>query len=95
MAGGFPELKADASQFSKDDYSKLHRETRSAATQIADGIELSRLEAGYDGQSNRRRIGFPTPVEFSLLPSPKKTSESAGSVEPTAGGEGDGLKMDE
>src|SRR4051812_29686379 len=95
LAGGFPELKDDGSQFSKDDYSKLHKEARSAATQIADGIELTRLEAGYDEQNKMRRIGLPSPVEFSLLPSPKKTLDSGGSAEPTPSGDEDELKMDD
>ena len=49
LAAGFPELKADWSPFFKDDYMKLHKETHSAGTQITNGIELSRLEASYDG----------------------------------------------
>lgn len=90
----FPELKADGSKFLKDDYSKLHEETRSSATMIVDGMELYRLEAGYDEHSKRRRVSLPSPVEFSLLPSPKKTSEPAESVELTPG-EKDELKMDD
>ena len=83
------------SPFSKDDYMKLHKETHSAATQIADGIELSHLETGYNGQSKRRRISFPIPTDFSLVPSPTKSSELAGCVEPTPGAEEDELKMDD
>ena len=94
LAGGFPELKADGSPFSKDDYMKLHKETRSTATQIADGIELSRLEAGYDSQSKRRKMRFHVPSEFSLLPSPTESSELAGCAEPASSVEGDELKMD-
>ena len=94
LAAGFPELKADGSKFSKDDYSKLHKEMHSSATMIADGMELTRLEVGYDEHNKRRQVSLPSPVEFSLLSSPKKTSESAGSIEPTPGGEEDELKMD-
>ena len=68
LSGGFPELKDDGYPFSKEDYMKLHKETCPAATQIAEGIELARLEAGYDSQSKRRKMSFPVPAEFSLLP---------------------------
>ena len=89
LAGGFPELKADGSPFSKENYMKLHKETRLVATQIADGIELSRLEAGYDSQSKRRKMSFPVPSEFSLLPPPTESSELAGRAEPASGAEED------
>ena len=95
LAAGFPDLKADESKFSREDYAKVHKETRPFATKIADEMELNRLEAGYDEHSKRRRISLPTPVEFSLLPSPKKTSEPANPVEPFPGGEEDDLVMDD
>jgi len=95
LAAGFPDLKADESKFSREDYAKVHKETRPFATKIADEMELNRLEVGYDEHSKRRRISLPTPVEFSLLPSPKKTSEPANPVEPFPGGEEDDLVMDD
>ena len=95
LAAGFPELKADGSKFSKDDYNRVRKETHSSATMITDGMYLSALEAGYDGSNKRRRVGLPSPIEFSLLPSPKKISEPAGSAEPTPGGEEDEQKIDD
>src|SRR4051812_10056089 len=95
LATGFPEFKADNSKFTKDDHTKVRRETRSAATKIADGMDLNYLEAGYDDSNKRRRVDLPSPTEFSLLPSPKKASETVGSVETTSGAKGDDLKMDE
>src|SRR3954470_20475582 len=93
LAGGSPELKADGSPFSKEDYMKLHKETRPAATQIADGIELSRLETGYDSQSKRRKMSFPVPAEFSIMPLPTESSELVVRGEPASGAEGDQMRM--
>src|ERR1041384_2130695 len=84
LASGLPELKADGYPLSKEDYMKLHKETRPAAPQIDEGIELSRLEAGYDSQSKRRKMSFHVPSEFSLLPPPTESSELAGRVEPAS-----------
>ena len=95
LASGFPEFKAENSKFSKDDHTKIRRETRSAATKIADEMELSYLEAGYDDTNKRRRVDLPVPTEFALLSSPKKVPESAGSVEPASGAEEDELMMDD
>src|ERR1041385_5089284 len=53
LAAGFPEVKADNSKFTKDDHTKVRKETLSAATKIADGMDLAYLEAGYD-ESNKR-----------------------------------------
>src|SRR4051812_12206021 len=44
LASGFPELKADESNFSKEDFIMVHKETHPFSTKIADDIELSRIE---------------------------------------------------
>ena len=95
LASSFPELKVDGSKFTKDDHTKVRRETRSAATKIADGMDLAYLEARYDESNKRCRFDLPSPTEFSLLPSPKKASEPTGPFEPTSGAEEDELKMDD
>ena len=43
LAAGFPEFKAVNSKLSKDEHTKIRRETRSAATKIADEMEMSYL----------------------------------------------------
>ena len=95
LAAGFPELKADGSNFSKEDFIKVHKETRPFSTKIADDMELSRIETGYDDNKKRRRINLLTPIEFSLLPAAKVTLAPANPAEPCPGGEEDDFMMDD
>ena len=96
LVDGFPELKADGSKFSKADYINIVKETRIFATKIADGIDLSNFEPGYDERNKRRKINPPEPVPFSELPPPKeKSADPASSTEPTSGEEEDDLKIED
>ena len=65
-------------------------------TKVADEVELSELEPGYDERNKRRKITPPEPVEFSLLPPSKtRTSDPATSTEPASGEEGDDLAIED
>src|SRR3954468_24285881 len=68
LAGGFPEIKADETSFGKEDFLKVQREILLTASQIADSIYLSRLEVGFEHQGKRRKVIFPVPNKFILLP---------------------------
>ena len=48
LTGGFPQLNFDGKEFTKDDYTRLRKETRSVATKLALEVNLDRYQAGYD-----------------------------------------------
>src|SRR4051794_4739557 len=50
LAGGFPKIKADGTPFTKEDFLRVQKEIRLAASRIAYGINTSRLEIGYGNQ---------------------------------------------
>src|SRR3954463_9627190 len=94
LAGGFPEIKADGTPYTKDDFLKVQREIRPAASQIADSIDITRLEIGFDKQGKKRKVTFPVPDKFILFPPSTESSKSV-DTEPAPGAEEDDLKMDD
>jgi hypothetical protein len=64
LADGFPELNADDSEFTEEDYLRCVRATRSAATKIADELDLSKFQVGYSEDGKRGSIQQPQPVEL-------------------------------
>ncbi|KAI5008361.1 hypothetical protein ZWY2020_009409 [Hordeum vulgare] len=53
VAVGYPELKDDESEFTKEDYHRVVKESRSAATQLAAILDLNKYQATYD-DSNKK-----------------------------------------
>ena len=74
LTDGFPEFNADGSPFSDEDYTRIIKETRVSATKIADAMDLSVVEPGYDERNKRLKTNPPEPVVFSLLPSSNPAS---------------------
>ncbi|KAI4989795.1 hypothetical protein ZWY2020_038158 [Hordeum vulgare] len=66
VAAGFPQLKDDGSEFTQDDYQRVVIESRSAATQLAASLDLSKYQAAYDEKN--KKINPPTFVTTSLTP---------------------------
>src|SRR4051812_42108721 len=82
LAGGFPEIKADETPFTKDDFLKVQREIRPVASQLADSINITRLEIGFDKQGKKRKVTFPVPDKFILFPPSTESSKSTGTAPP-------------
>ncbi|KAI5020703.1 hypothetical protein ZWY2020_045591 [Hordeum vulgare] len=66
VAAGFPQLKDDKSEFTQDDYQRVVKESRSAATQLAASLDLSKYQAAYDDKN--KKVNPPTFVTTSLTP---------------------------
>ncbi|KAI5012421.1 hypothetical protein ZWY2020_024555 [Hordeum vulgare] len=66
VAAGFPQLKDDGSEFSQEDYQRVVKESRSAATQLAASLDLSKYQAAYDDKN--KKVNPPTFVTTSLTP---------------------------
>lgn len=74
LAGGFPELNTDDTEFTESDYLRCVRETRPAATKIANDLDLNKFQVGYNEGGKRMSMPDPQPVE--LLPPRKQTFAS-------------------
>ncbi|KAI5000653.1 hypothetical protein ZWY2020_005242 [Hordeum vulgare] len=66
VAPGFPQLKDDGSEFVEEDYQRVVKDSRLAATQLAASLDLSRHQAAYD--SKNKKVNPPTFVSTSLTP---------------------------
>ncbi|KAI5005623.1 hypothetical protein ZWY2020_032866, partial [Hordeum vulgare] len=66
VAAGFPQLKDDGSEFVEEDYQRVVKDSRLAATQLAASLDLSKYEAAYD--SKNKKVNPPTFVTTSLTP---------------------------
>ncbi|KAI4998589.1 hypothetical protein ZWY2020_053931 [Hordeum vulgare] len=64
VAAGFPQLKDDGSEFSQEDYQRVVKESRLAATQLVASLDLSKYQAAYDDKS--KKVNPPTFVTTSL-----------------------------
>ena len=66
VAAGFPQLKDDGSEFAEEDYQRVVKESRLAATQLAASLDLSKYQAAYDNKN--KKVNPPTFVTTSLTP---------------------------
>ena len=66
VAAGFPQLKDDGSEFVEEDYQRVVKDSRLAATQLAASLDLSKYKAAYDGKN--KKVNPPTFVTTSLTP---------------------------
>ena len=66
VAAGFPQLKDDGSEFVEEDYQRVVKDSRLAATQLAASLDLSKYQAAYD--SKNKKVNPPTFVTTSLTP---------------------------
>jgi len=66
LAGGFPQFNLDNTEFSAKDLTAISKETRYAATVIAEELNLERFQQGYDKKG--RRIDAPEPIPAILIP---------------------------
>ena len=75
---GFPEFNADGTPFNKKSYGRVIKQTRRAATKVANSLDLSSFKNGYD--SNEEEVLEEDPPHIDLLQSYKasKASKSAG-----------------
>ena len=66
VAAGFPQLKDDGSEFVEEDYQRVVKDSRLAATQLAASLDLTKYQAAYD--SRNKKVSPPTFVTTSLTP---------------------------
>ena len=66
VAAGFPQLKDDGSEFVEEDYQKVVKDSRLAATQLAASLDLTKYQAAYDDKN--KKINPPTFVVTNLIP---------------------------
>ncbi|KAI4999527.1 hypothetical protein ZWY2020_004116 [Hordeum vulgare] len=66
VAAGFPQLKDDGSEFAEEDYQRVVKDSRLAATQLAASLDLSKYQAAYDNKN--KKVNPPTFVTTSLTP---------------------------
>ncbi|KAI4994116.1 hypothetical protein ZWY2020_028393 [Hordeum vulgare] len=66
VAAGFPQLKDDGSEFVEEDYQKVVKDSRLAATQLAASLDLTKYQAAYDDKN--KKISPPTFVVTNLIP---------------------------
>ncbi|KAI4996092.1 hypothetical protein ZWY2020_041190 [Hordeum vulgare] len=66
VAAGFPQIKDDGSEFSQEDYQRVVKESRLAATQLAASLDLSTYQAAYDDKN--KKVNPPIFVTTSLTP---------------------------
>ena len=71
LAGGFPEFNVDGTKFGKRCYSRVCKQTRYAATQLANAMKLSSFQHGYDEQGEE--VIEPNPERCDLLQSYRAT----------------------
>ena len=69
LTKGFPEFNADGTPFNKKSYGRVIKQTRSAATKVANALDLSNFKSGYD--SNDEKILEDDPPRIDLLQSYK------------------------
>ncbi|KAI4969612.1 hypothetical protein ZWY2020_000526 [Hordeum vulgare] len=53
VAAGFPQLKDDGSEFVEEDYQKVVKDSRMAATQLAASLDLTKYQAAYDDKNKK------------------------------------------
>ncbi|KAI5003813.1 hypothetical protein ZWY2020_030973 [Hordeum vulgare] len=66
VAAGFPQLKDDGSEFVEEDYQRVVKDSRLAATQLSTSLDLPKYQATYD--SKNKKVNPPTFVTTSLTP---------------------------
>ena len=66
VAAGFPRLKDDGSEFAEEDYQRVVKDSRLAATQLCASLDLSKYHAAYDNKNKKGNP--PTFVTTSLTP---------------------------
>ena len=70
IAIGYPSLKEDGMPFEQEDFAACVKEIRPVATLIADEVDLTRYQPGYDAEN--RRIPTPHYEVTSLVPQIRK-----------------------
>jgi len=70
MTGGFPQLKADGSAFTQDNYARCFRASRVLANQLATEADLKTYQVAYD--DNNTRVRAPTFEPKDLPPQRRK-----------------------
>ena len=70
IAIGYPSLKEDGTSFEQEDFAACVKEVRPMATVIADEVDLTKYQAGYDAEN--RRIPMPHYKVTSLIPPLRK-----------------------
>ncbi|KAI5000250.1 hypothetical protein ZWY2020_004839 [Hordeum vulgare] len=53
VVAGYPELKDDGSEFTEEDYQRVIKESRFAATRLAAGLDLNKYQAAYDDKNKK------------------------------------------
>ncbi|KAI5012784.1 hypothetical protein ZWY2020_025050 [Hordeum vulgare] len=53
VATGFPQLKDDGSEFVEEDYQRVVKDSRLAATQLTASLDLSKYQAAYDSKNKK------------------------------------------
>lgn len=84
LAGGFPRFKVDGSEFSKEDYQAVLKETQHHACAIAQMIDLNTYQPNYDEQ--RRKISLQIPEPFELVSKNKDPATPSSSKAPAGSG---------
>jgi len=66
LAAGFPQFNLDNTEFDAKDLAAISKETRYAATLIAESLNLEKFQHGYDRKNHR--VDTPEPVPTILIP---------------------------
>lgn len=87
IANGYPSLKEDGTSFEQEDFTACVKEVRPVATLIADKVDLTKYQAGYDTEN--RRIPMPQYKVTTLIPPLRKHTftpevDSAGLIDDEA-----------
>src|SRR3954471_4543827 len=69
-AQGYPSLKEDGSEFSKEDLREINRAVRPLACQLVEEANLSHYQAQYNDQN--KRVAAPIPEAENLIPPIRK-----------------------
>ena len=81
LTKGFPQFNTDGTPFDKRCYSRVVKQTRHAATEIANSLKLTTLQSGYD--SNNEEILQDEPPRVDLLQSYSKVQKAKASCSST------------
>ena len=79
---GFPQFNTDGTPFDKRCYSRVVKQTRHAATEIAKSLKLSSIQNGYD--ANNEEIFEDEPPRVDLLENYNQTRRAKASCSSTA-----------
>lgn len=84
LAGGFPQFKVDGSEFTKEDYQAVMKETHHHACAIARGIDLNNYQSDYD--EHKKKINLQLPVPFELVSKNQNPAAPSSSQAPASSG---------